>query len=119
MIRLINCLRAKPGVSPEQFKQYWDSPAFGDLIKKMTHILGATHCHKRLTLKVPHNDWIALMRGTQGDPYDATIEYWFKNQQPFDDAWGTDELMNIGRDMLAYQSQFIDQQKSVAFFTEG
>lgn len=118
MIRFINCMRRKSGLTDVEFREYWNSPEFESLVQKVAGAIGAVSVARRLTLQVPQNEWITLMRGTE-DPYDATLEYMLENAQQFEDIYGSDEFLKLVREMLDYQNQFIDQERSSAFFTEG
>lgn len=41
MIRFINCLKAKPGMTPGDFRRWWDDPQFEALIQRVANLTGA------------------------------------------------------------------------------
>ena len=118
MIRFINCIRRKPELSDYEFREYWNSQEFDSLIQRVANSVGALSFDKRLTLIIPENDWVTLIRGSE-EPYDATLEYFLENAHDFEESYGTDEFQQISKAMLTYQQQFVDLPNSCGFFTEG
>ena len=73
---------------------------------------------KNLTLKVEANIKVMEDRGS-GEPFDGVIEYWWSNARDLMDLYETNKFKEIADRMLAYQREFIDIEKSSAFFTES
>lgn len=119
MVRFISCLRRREDISESEFRQYWDSDQFADLVTRMARTVGAEHYQFSRTLVVEANEYVRRMRGG-ADPFDGVVEYWFSGRFA-----GLDELLEIpsARETFAamndFQSQFVDISRSCGFFTEG
>ena len=119
MVRFISCLRRREDISESEFRQYWDSDQFADLVTRMARTVGAEHYQFSRTLVVEANEYVRRMRGG-ADPFDCVVEYWFSGR-----IAGLDELLEIpsARETFAamndFQSQFVDISRSCGFFTEG
>ena len=118
MIRFINCTKRKPEMSPEQFRQYWNSPQFTVLIDQMVALTGAVRYVRSTTLSVTANQLVKERRGGQ-DPYDGILEYWWENAAHLFDRINSPEGAALIDQMLAFQRQFVDLSQSTAFFTEA
>jgi hypothetical protein len=117
MIRFINCVRRRRDVSIEDFRHYWKSPEFEALYDRLVAILEPYRCARNLTLQVNANELVREERGS-GEPFDATIEFWWKDANQLLQKYDSPEALKIREDMLAYQEQFLDMPGCRAFFTE-
>ena len=52
MIRFINCIRRRTDLTEVEFRQFWDSDEFADLIGRMARTIGAEHYQYKRTLLV-------------------------------------------------------------------
>lgn len=118
MIRFINCIKKRDDISIENFRNYWSSREFEDLLQRVIDITKAQHFTKNLTLDVEANVMIQEERGG-GEPFDGIIEYWWDKGSELMDLYGTDEAKKVRQEMTDYQRQFIDLAASSAFFTES
>jgi len=118
VIRFINCMKRKPELSPEQFRQYWNDPKFSALTDRMVALTGAIRCVRSTTLNVEANQLIKERRGGQ-DPFDGVLEYWWENAGSLLDKVNSPEGEALIQEMMAYQHQFVDFANSTAFFTEA
>ena len=118
MVRYINCIRRKKGLSDMEFREYWNSPEFDNYIQTVAGAFGAVSVKKNLTLKVPQNDWIAVARGT-AEPYDGVIEYWLENSKKFEKSFLSKKFLTVGQEISRFQAQFMDLKNCSSFFTEG
>jgi hypothetical protein len=118
MIRFINCVRRRPDIPPETFRQYWQDDQFSMLVAQVAGFTKAKRFAKNLTLVVEANVWVMEQRGS-GPAYDGTIEYWWDDARGFASLMQTPEARTLLRQMMDYQEQFIDFAGSSAFFTEA
>jgi len=118
VIRFINCMKRKPDLTPEQFRQYWTDPKFTSLIDRVVALTGATRYVRSATLNVSANQLVKERRGGQ-DPYDGVLEYWWENAANLLDKTSSPDGDALMQEMLAYQRQFVDLANSTAFFTEA
>lgn len=117
MIRFINCVRRRKDISVEEFRRNWNSSEFEYLFEQLFIIIQPREFAKNLTLQVSANEQIRQERGT-GEPFDATLEYWWHDASEFLEKYDTPEAKEIRREMQEYQQQFIDIPSCRAFFTE-
>ena len=118
MIRLINCVKRRPDITLEQFRQYWNSNEFESLIKQVVAISGATRYAKSATLVIEANTLVQQRRGT-GEPFDGVLEYWWDKAAHIEGLMGKSEAAALIQSMLDYQKRFIDLPHSSVFFTEA
>lgn len=118
MIRFINCVKRRPDISIEQFRQYWNSNEFEALIKQVVAVSGATRYKKSATLVIEANHLVQERRGT-GEPFDGVLEYWWDKAAHLDALLEKPETAGLMQRMLDYQKQFADLPHSSAFFTEA
>ena len=118
MVRFINCMRRRTGLTPEQFRKHWQDPKFTALIERVVALTDAKRYAKTATLVVEANMLVIEQRGT-GVPYDGVLEYWWDNATHLLKALETPAGRALQQDMLTYQKQFVDFAGSTAFFTEG
>jgi hypothetical protein len=118
VIRFINCIKKRDDLSVENFRNYWHSQEFEDLLQRVIDITKAKYFTKNLTLDVEANVMIQEERGV-GEPFDGIIEYWWDKGSELMEAYDTDEAKQVRQQMIDYQRQFIDLAASSAFFTES
>ena len=117
MIRFINCMRKRDDVSVNDFRKYWQDEKFDDFIRSVVKVTKAERYAKNLTLSVEAN--IRVMADRGGDePYDGILEYWWTNARELMDVYETPEATDLRKEIMEYQRQFVDFDKSTAFFTE-
>ena len=118
MIRFINCVKRRPDITVEQFRQYWNSREFEELIKQVVAVTGAKRYRKSATLVVEANALVQAHRGSS-EPFDGILEYWWDNASHLTDLFGEPRMSSLTDKMLDYQRQFIDMPHTSAFFTEA
>ena len=118
MIRFINCVKRRPDITVEQFRKYWNSNEFEELIKQVAAVSGVKRYRKSATLIVEANALVQERRGS-GAPFDGVLEYWWDNASHLTDLFGEPNVSALTDKMLAYQKQFIDMPHTSAFFTEA
>lgn len=118
MIRFINCIRKQSHISSEQFREYWNDPKFDAIIDRVVEYTGATGRAKNMTLMVAANDLIQERRA-YGQPFDGVLEYWWNDASQLHSVLNSEQCDVLMQSMLDFQRQFVDLEKSCAFFTEA
>jgi hypothetical protein len=118
MIRLITCIKRKADLSPKEFRDYWDDPQFKLLFDRVASLLEPLKLSRKLTLQVSANIRIMQSRKTK-EPYDAVIEWWFNSASQLAPLIAKPEAHAALKEMMKYQSQFVDFGISPSFFTEA
>lgn len=116
MIRFIHCMKKRPELTIAEFREYWNSQEFTELMDRMTEMLGPVSVIRNLTFNIELNNSLMQERGAE-EPFDGIIEFWLES------AADLQNLNNAKADALraemeAYQQQFVDFTESRRFFTE-
>jgi hypothetical protein len=117
MIRFINCMRRRHDMTSEQFRQYWNDSRFDDIILRVVEYTGAAGYSKNLTLMVSANDLLRERRA-YGEPFDGVLEYWWEDAMQLNTVLNSPQCDLLMKSMLEFQQQFVDLEKSCAFFAE-
>jgi hypothetical protein len=114
MIKFIQCIRAKPGLSVEAFRERFSE--YGERVRPLAAAAKAEKVSLREVLQIDQNLDVKAARGTE-DPYDGVLEL----------TWGrgTDVVSYLAQPaakeaietLRAYQEEFIDLSRSSFFFT--
>ncbi len=114
MIRLEFALRRKPGMTRQDFQQYWRE-VHGPLVARHSTTL-AIHRYIQLhTLDDPINEALAAARGGMEPPYDGVAELWWTSPEAFK-AFGTPAGQAAATELLADEKNFIDLPNSPLWF---
>jgi hypothetical protein len=118
MIRLITCIKRKKDISPREFRSYWNNPEFEILSDKLVSLLEPVRLSRKLTLQVSAN--VRIMQARKSlQPYDAIIEWWFESAARLAPLLESPDARASLREMMKYQSLFVDFKQSPSFFTEA
>jgi len=117
VIRYINCFRKKADMTDDEFRHFWCSKEFNDLVGRVVALTDASRYAKNLALKVQATQELIEARGID-EPYDAVLEYWWHDARHLHEKYVAPEAQALFDEMIAYQQQFIDLPRSTAFFTE-
>jgi len=117
MIRFIHCMKARPDVSLEAFREFWHGAEFNQQLSELAVIIGPRKIHRSLTLQVDANNQLQIERGAKL-PYDAVLEIWFDNAASLQQVTGLIETKSLLKEMEALQAEFVDFSASTRFFTE-
>lgn len=117
MIRFVHCVKRHPDLSVADFRKYWKSSEFTDLLEKIAAISGARRVARNLTLLIEMNIRLMQDRGS-AEPFDAILEIWWDNAQEFSDKLESAEFQQAFQEMEAFQRRFVDFTTSRRFFTE-
>ena len=114
MVKLVYCLRRKPGMSWEEFSQYWRE-THAPLVAERAEVLGIKRYVQVRTVDNPaiHAAMQARNDGSP-EPFDGVAELWFDDsaltgpQSP--------EAAKAGQELLDDERNFIDLARSPIWF---
>ena len=113
MIKFVQCVRRKRGLSKEEFGQHWDE--YGKKIRAIAEASNGKRCVMSRSLAVEQNLDIIQERGTKA-PYDGMVEVWWNNGNDvvaFLDSGSGDNLID---DLRRAQEAFMDLPNCTFFF---
>jgi hypothetical protein len=114
MIKLVFCVRRKPELSVQEFRNRWkDHQTFTRNIAKAMHAVRVTHS---TTLAIEENEDFRLTRGT-AEPFDALMEVWWKDSGPVSEGFKNKQIQEMILRMRADQNKMVDLPRSMIFFT--
>ena len=117
MIRFIHCMKARPDVSVEAFRNFWHSAELKQLLSELAIQAGTRQIRRNLTLQVEANNQLQMERQAQ-PPYDAVLEIWFDDAAGLQKLDDNDEIRTLLKRMETLQVDFVDFRASSRFFTE-
>lgn len=117
MIRFIHCMKRRPELTVAEFREYWNSQEFGDLVNRMEDMVGPVSMIKNLTFNIELNTELMQERGGAEEPYDGILELWFESASDLQKL-SADEGEALRAEMGAFQEKFVDFSTSMRFFTE-
>jgi hypothetical protein len=113
MIKFIQCVRRKPGLSKQEFGDYWVE--YKKIIKTIAEASNAARSAFSRSLTVEQNLEIIQERGTKA-PYDGVVEVWWAHGNEivaFLDSGSGDHLID---DLRRAQEAFMDLPNCTFFF---
>ena len=118
MIRFIHCMRRRPELTAAEFREYWNSPEFADLVSRNATALGAVKVSRNLTYNIELTSLLMSERGSTEEAYDAIMEMWWLNPAELESIRDSAEVQKLQTEMKAYQERFVDFSRSQRFLTE-
>ena len=106
MVKVIFCLRRRPGQTVDEFQRYW-LDTHGPLVRSNAAALGIQRYVQVHTLESDANDLLRQGRGGP-PPYDGVAELWWNEEQDLADALATQEGRAAGRTLLQDERTFLD-----------
>ncbi|SFR68121.1 conserved hypothetical protein [Marinobacter daqiaonensis] len=116
MVKLIFCLRRKPGMSPQDFRDYWANH-HAPLVQKHARALGIQRYVQSYTLPSSGFSRIADARGAP-EAFDGVAELWFTSTSDMKERGATEEGRAAGRALLEDEARFIDLARSPLWISE-
>jgi hypothetical protein len=113
VIKFMQCVRRKAGLSVVEFRRYWE--AYREKVQALAEGSRAVRFATSTALSVEPNVRVAMSRGTD-EPYDGVVEIWWET--------GPDALEVLNRpdtqaqiaDIRRLQEEFINLKGSSFFF---
>lgn len=113
MIKLVMCLRRRPGMSRAAFLDYWQNN-HGPFFMKNAAVMRAKRYVQDHTIDSPLNEGMREMRGMEPE-FDGIAHVWFDSEEDLIEAMGSAEMERLGAALLRDEQQFIDHARSAAF----
>ncbi len=116
MVKLIFCLRRKPGMSLEAFRDYWANQ-HAPLVQKHAQALGIQRYVQSYTLSAPQFSKIAEARGAP-EAFDGVAELWFSDLNEMAEKGASPEGRAAGKALIEDEARFIDLARSPLWISE-
>ncbi len=113
MIKLVMCLHRHPGMTREQFQDYWKNN-HGPFFMKNAGTMRAKRYVQSHTVDTPLNEGMKSSRGMLPE-YDGVAEVWFDSEEDLTEAMSSPEGQQLSSELLEDEGSFIDHSKSSAF----
>lgn len=113
MIKFVQCVRRKPGMSKQDFAEQWAN--YAETARAIAAASDGLRCATTTPLPVEQNVEIMQQRGTKA-PYDGMVEIWWVRENDvvaFMDSGAGDKLID---DLRRAQEAFMDLPNCTFFF---
>lgn len=118
MVKIIFCLKRRPGMSREDFQEYWHT-RHAQLVCDRAQLLGIRRYVQSHTLFDPRLNGLADQRGFSGPPFDGVAELWFDAADVlFPSNTVPAASVQAAKDLLADEAAFIDLKNSPIFVVQ-
>lgn len=114
MIKFIQCIKARPGLSITDFRRYWER--YEKVARAIAEATDSVGLSLSTTLAVQQNLEVQLERGTS-DPFDGILEIRWPNASGLETALAKPDVAKNIESLQAMQEEFVDFDKSSFFFT--
>ncbi|MDX2378369.1 MAG: EthD domain-containing protein [Acidimicrobiia bacterium] len=116
MIKLVFCLRRKPGMTREEFQRYWRDQ-HAPLVAERAEVLGIKRYVQVHTADLPDvHEALQARNGGSPEPFDGVAELWFDSTEVF--ASGDPARVQAVTDLLDDERRFIDLPNSPMWLAE-
>lgn len=116
MIKLVLCINRRPGMSREEFQDYWLNH-HGPLFQKFAKTYRACKYVQSHTIDTQLNENVRRLRGMSFE-YDGIGGIWWESEKDFVDAISSSEGKRLRTVFLDDEATFIDFTSSATFFTK-
>jgi hypothetical protein len=113
MIKLIQCIARKQGLSVPQFRRHLVE--YRDRVQRLADALDAVRVTVCPTLQVEQNLEIMLSRGTS-EPFDAVVAIWLERAPDLAAGSEGEDIRGLLDEMRDLQKEFMDLTHSSFFF---
>lgn len=117
MLKIILCLKRKPGMSRAEFHRYWKEE-HAQVVREVAGPLGMCRNVHNRTCSTAFDVAIRKGRGAEEDDYDGVAESWFASLDSFTQAIATDVGKEAAQRLREDEERFIDFSRSRIFFVE-
>ncbi|KPK11082.1 MAG: hypothetical protein AMJ68_07030 [Acidithiobacillales bacterium SG8_45] len=111
-------MKRRPELTAAEFREYWNSPEFADLVNRSADVFGAKKVTRNLTYQIELTTILMTERGGIEEPYDAIMEMWWESPAELETLRNTGEAEQALKEMAAFQQKFVDFSRSQRFLTE-
>lgn len=113
MFKIVYCVRRKPGMSVEEFQDYWLGK-HGPLVREHAAALNIRRYVQTHTAHAGLTEAMVKSRGGP-EPYDGIAELWYDSEADVFAAAKTDAGKAAGKALAEDEAKFIDSDASVVF----
>jgi uncharacterized protein (TIGR02118 family) len=117
MIRITFCLKRLPGMTREEFQDYWRN-THAPLVRANAEALGIRKYVQSHTISEADRFPGADVRGSSGKDYDGVAQLWWDDKAAFIAAGDTEAGRVAGATLLEDEKNFIDLENSPIFLSE-
>ncbi len=117
MLRITFCLKRLPGLTREEFQDYWRNK-HAPLVEAHAEALGIRKYVQSHTVSNADRFPGAAVRGSSGSDYDGVAQLWWDDKDAFIAAGDTEAARAAGAILLADEKTFIDLENSPIFLSE-
>ena len=114
MIKLIFCLHRLPGLSPEEFREYWWTK-HAPLVKERAPALKIARYVQSHGMETPLDDAMQASRDAQ-PKYDGFAELCWESEDDLNFAMSDEAALKAGAELLADERKFIDLRRTSLTF---
>lgn len=115
MVKIVFCLRRKPGLSRAAFQDYWLN-RHANLVTERARLLGIRRYVQSHTIDDARLNGLADQRGFAGEPFDGVAELWFDSAEVLFPSESVPAVsVQAARDLLLDEAEFIDLANSPIF----
>lgn len=116
MIKFIYCVRRRPDLTPEAFREYW-LKHHAPLVKECAEAMRAVRYIQSHTLETQLNALAQRSRGTL-EPYDGITELWWNTIEDLTAAWQTPEGQKANQLLTEDEARFCNLPRCSVFFAQ-
>ena len=116
MIKLVYCLRRKPGMSVDEFQRYWRD-VHAPLVRSHQDTLGIL---RYVQMHTDHGKVTEVLTGSRGapEPFDGVAELWYESGEALADRGKDPAARAAGKELFEDEQQFIDHATSPIWIGE-
>jgi len=116
MIRMNFVARRLPGLSREEFQEYWRYK-HGPLVARHQRALRIRRYVQSHTLDDALGEAMRQQRTGMEDPYDGVASLWWNNRDEIAEAFATPEGQAAGQELLEDEQRFVDLSRSALWLS--
>lgn len=117
MIKLVFCLRRKPGMTPAEFQDYWLNK-HAPLVRSHADVLHIKRYVQTHTLDDPATQQVLAQARGAPQNFDGVAELWFESREDLAAGVATPEGRDASRALLADERRFVDHANSPLWISE-
>jgi len=117
MLKIMICMKRRPGMSRQEFHRYWEE----EHTKVLAAVAGPMGLRRNVhnhTIATRLDERLRMGRGAEMEDYDGVAETWFDSYDALIAATSTPEGRRAAQLLAEDEDRFIDFSRSRIFFVE-
>lgn len=114
MIKLVFCLKRLPGMTRDEFQDYWRN-THAPLVRSHAATLNISRYIQSHSMAEDPGFMLSRMRGSGGLDFDGVAELWWEDEESYAAPGLTPEGQAAGKALLDDEANFIDLPNSPIF----